>query len=166
MKLSVRHEFPCTVAEFWTAFWDAELDRRIQRGAGLVRSLTTERTEGTTRFLKYRYTPDKTLPAAVAKVLGTDKLVYDQELTFDGATQHLRWKVIPLIMPEKIASEGTFSVVASPGGCTRTVDGVIEVRIPLIGGRIEAAILQEVEASYASAAAITRAFVQEQKGNA
>jgi len=37
-----------------------------------VRSLTTERTEGTNHYYKYRYTPNKSLPGAVAKVLGTD----------------------------------------------------------------------------------------------
>ncbi len=159
MKLSVRHEFACTPDEYWQCFWDPALDAAMQARTGVQRTLLAERDDGKSRYGKYSYKPDKTLPTAAAKVLGTDRLTYEQENHFDPATQTLRWKVIPVVMADKIRAEGTATTRPTPAGCERTIEGIIEVKIPFLGGKIEQAIVDEVLKSYENAAATTRDFL-------
>lgn len=148
MKLQVRHNFACTPDEFWTLFWDPSYDQRLQQGSEVLRELLEEKEEGTRRRLRYRFTPKKTLPPAVAAVAGTDKLVYEQDNVFDRATGLLTWKVRPALVPDKVTAEGTFRVVPAGAGCERVAEGTIEVRVPFIGGRIEEAIVNDVKQGY------------------
>jgi len=73
----------------------------------------------------------------------------------------MHWKVIPSVMSDKVISEGTFHVRPAGSGCERVVDGNIEVRIMLIGGKVEQAIIQDVQAAYEMAAKISREFIAE-----
>ena len=54
-------------------------------------------------------------------------------------------------------------VRSAPEGCERVVDGKIEVRIMLIGGRLEQAIVSDVEAGYDQAAKVIRDIVAERR---
>lgn len=168
MKLQVRHAFACTPDEFWTLFWDPSYDGRLQKlaqakGADVAREVLSEREEGGKRYIRYRFTPKKTLPPAVAKITGTDRLIYEQDNMFDRASNILTWKVIPALVPDKITAQGTFRVVPTATGCERLVDGQIEVRITFIGGRIEQSIVNDVTAAYESATAVMNEMIAERR---
>lgn len=166
MKLTVRHTFPCTVAEFWEMFWEPAFDERMQAGTAVRRELLGDREEGQTRIQRFRFIPEKTLPGPIAKIAGTDRITYEQENRFDRAAHVLRWKVIPAILADKVTAQGEFTVRAVPEGCERLVDGVIEVRVPFVGGRIEQAILGDVAQAYEAAAQATRDYLQERRSRA
>jgi hypothetical protein len=163
VKLSVRHTFPCTPDEFWDIFWDPAFDARMQQGQTTLRELLEDREEGPVRIQRYRFTPNKTYPAPMVAAIGTDKISYDVDNRFDRSTKLLNWKVRPSVMSDKITAEGTFVVKPHPEGCERVVDGKIEVRIMLIGGRIEQAIVSDVEAGYEQAAKVVREIVAERR---
>lgn len=163
MKLLVRHTFPCTPDEFWQIFWDPAFDERMQQGQTALRELLEDREEGPVRIQRYRFTPNKTYPAPMVAAIGTDKISYETENRFDRGTKVLNWRVRPSVMPDKITAEGTFVVRPVPEGCERVVEGKIEVRIMLIGGRIEQAIVSDVEAGYEGAAKVVREIVAERR---
>jgi hypothetical protein len=161
VKLLVRHTFPCTVEAFWTMFWDPAYDQALQAGTSVVRELIDEHDEGPIKVQQYRFTPAKQLPGPIARLAGSEKFTYEQTNRFDPATGVMQWKVVPSLMPDKITAEGTFQLREVPEGCERTVEGKIEVRVPLVGGRIEAAIISDVETGYEGAAEITRQWHRE-----
>jgi hypothetical protein len=163
VKLLIRHTFPVPPEVFWDAFWDNDLDARMQKNTAVHRHLVAEREEGGQRITRYRFVPEKKLPGPVAKIAGTDRLTYEQENRFDPATKVLKWKVFPAILPDKVTAEGTFTVRPTSAGCERVVEGKIEVRVPLVGGRIEQAIVTDVEAAYDTAAEVTRSFIAEKQ---
>jgi hypothetical protein len=156
VKLSVRHTFPVAPEVFWELFWDPGYDERMQRGSTVTRTLIADKTEGRIRTQRYRMVPQKTLPAPVAKVAGTDRFTYEQENRCDLDAGTIRWKVFPAVMGDKVTAEGTFTVRACAGGCERVVDGVIEVRVMFVGGTVEQQIVKDVQAGYELAA---KAFV-------
>lgn len=160
MKLHVRHTFPCDPETFWKMYWDDEFDAMLQRGNTVQRELLEQRDEGGVVVRRVRFTPQRDLPAPAAKLLGSSKLVYEQESRFDPARSEMAWRVIPTILPGKLDARGTFVVRPIEGGCEQVVDGDIKVDVRFIGGQIEKAVVAEVEQSYQRTAEVAREWLR------
>ena len=148
MKLHVRHTFPCSMPTFWKMFWDEDFDRMLMEAAGVSRTTVWDRTEGDRRLWRMRFVPNQELPALVAKAVGTKKLVYEQDNNLHEASGVMDWEVFPAVVPDKVTSKGVMRVTESSRGVERLVEGQIDVRIPLVGSRIEKAIHKSVMSSY------------------
>ena len=161
MKLDIRHQFDCTPARFWEMYWDDELDAMLNEGSSFDRDVVDEREEGDVLIRRLRFTPHQELPAAGAALLGTAKLVYEQENRFDRSTNTLHWKVEPTILPGRLTAGGTVEVnPRGDQGCEQVVAGEIVVNVMMIGGRIEKAVVAEVEKSWNRTAEVCRAWLQ------
>ena len=163
MKLQVRHVFDCTPDEFWNLFWNPAYDVALQtlNGNEVMRELLEERDVQGKKYLRYRFTPKKTLPAPIAALAKTDRLIYEQDNVFDRASGLLTWKVRPSVVPEKVTAEGTFRVTPrASGGCERVVDGKIEVRVSFVGGKIEEAIVNDVTRAYEVATTVMNDMIK------
>jgi hypothetical protein len=159
VKLQARHAFDCTPARFWEMYWDDDFDAMLMTGATFTRELLEDTESNGVRTRRVRITPHQELPSAAAAILGTSKLVYDQENRFDLAKSEVAWRVIPTILPGKLDANGRFQVVATPRGCEQVVDGDITVNVRFVGGRIESAVIGEVEKSYSRTAEVSRAWL-------
>ena len=160
MKLDIRHTFPVTPDEFWAMFWDEEFERRNAQSATVLRELISERTDGQVRVQRWRYTSTRPVPAPMAKILGIDRISYEQDNRYDPVAKTLTWKVIPMAMADKVTAEGTFTV--RPIGttdCERIVSGTIEVRVMFVGSKVESMILDAVTSAYETGAAQVQAFI-------
>ncbi len=158
MKFSIEHRFACPPAMFWELFWDPEFDRRVDRAAGMRRTVVREWREGDLRCWLSRFEASAGGESAVAGVLGGGWLDYEQENRLDEACGTLEWKVIPGALPlgASLTAHGTMTVVPVETGCLRRVAGEVRVAAPLFGSAIEAAVCRRVEASYEQAAAVLR----------
>ena len=156
MKLLVRHTFDCTPERFWQMYWDPEFDAMMREQAAVSREVLEERREGDVLVRRLRITPERELPAAAATLLGTKKLVYEQENRWDERNNTLHWRVIPTILPGKLDAAGLFTVKAAPGGCEQVVEGDINVKVMFVGGQIEKFVVAEVGKSYDKTAASCR----------
>ena len=160
MKLFVRHTFDCTPERFWQMYWDPEFDAMLQKEAGVTRELLEERKEGDVVVRRLRVIPDRELPSAASAVIGTKKLVYEQENRWDERNGVLQWRILPTILPGKLDAKGSFRVNATPGGCEQLVEGDITVNVRFIGGQVEKAVVGEVEKSYERTAATCREWLR------
>ena len=160
MKLLTRHAFDCTPDRFWEMYWADDFDEMLMHGATFDRTVLSDNDEGDVRVRTVRITPHQELPSPAAALLGAPKLVYDQENRFDPAKGEIRWRVIPTILPGKLDAQGHFRIVATPTGCEQIVEGEIAVNVRFIGGRIEAAVVAEVEKSYARTAQVSREWLK------
>jgi hypothetical protein len=160
VKLDIRHTFPVTPDEFWAMFWDDEFERRNAQGSTMLREMLSEHMDGPIRVQRWRYTSTRPVPAPMAKLLGVDRISYEQDNRYDPVAKQLVWKVIPMAMADKVTAEGVFSV--RPIGktdCERIVSGTIEVRVMFVGGKVEQMILDAVTSAYETGAAQVRAFI-------
>ena len=66
-------------------------------------------------------------------------------------------------MKDRVTVKGATTMTATPEGCRRVVDGEITVRMRLVGGQIEKAVVAEFEKSMARAVDIARELIAEQK---
>jgi hypothetical protein len=142
-------------------YWDAAFDKALSEQSSVTRELIAEREEGDLMIRRLRFTPHKDLPRPVAKLLGTKKLIYEQENRWDRANSTMTWEVIPSILPGKLSAKGTFKVTQTATGCEQVVEGDIDVKVRLIGGRIEKTIVEEVRKSYDRTAVSCRKWLAE-----
>jgi hypothetical protein len=163
VRLSVRHSFSCTPSEFWALYWAPEFETRLRRGSTVAREVVEERQEGTVTVRRVRVTPQQELPGPAAAILGTKKLVYEQESRYDSARGVIDWQVVPSFLPGKLDAKGSIRVDPAPGGCVMVVDGNIDVHVRFVGGQIEKAVVAEVEKSYDRVATETKALLAERK---
>jgi hypothetical protein len=98
VKLDIRHTFPVTPDEFWAMFWDEEFERRNAQGSTVAREMLWERNEGAVRVQRWRYTSMRPVPPAMAKIVGVERVSYEQDNRYDPVTKQLTWKVIPMVM--------------------------------------------------------------------
>jgi len=153
------HEFQCAdPAAFWRCYFDEEHEARLDEALGLqAREVLEDTDDGTTRLLRYRVVPKRQIPGWLRAVTRAG-LEYDEESIFYKADNRIEISIRPALMPGRTRIESTYSVVAiEPGRVLRRCEGEIEMRIPVIGGRLERAIVRDMEASYEVAVPLTQA---------
>jgi hypothetical protein len=97
--------------------------------------------DGDTVLLQVRYLFQADLSASVTRVVDPSKLTWIEASTVDLAGHHTAC----VIRPDNYANllEGSYeaTIVASGSGSVRTVMGRIKVHVPLLGGKVEKAIV-------------------------
>lgn len=159
MKLNARHTFACTPERFWAIYWDPAFEDRLRQGSTVQREVLEQRDDGDVVYRRVRITPQRELPAAAAAIVGTKKLVYEQETRFEKSRGVVHWQVVPSFLPDKLDAKGQLRVEPAPGGCAIVIDGNIDVKVRFVGGQIEKAVVAEVEKSYDRLAAETRRWI-------
>lgn len=164
MKLHVRHTFACTPEQYWISFWEDEIEQR-KSGATKMRIETIEeRKEGDVTVLTQRYYSNISLPKMVAKIVGSDTLHYDQTSRIDETANQIRWEVVPPAVPDKVTAKGTVTIREIPGGIERVLDGVVEVRVPMVGGQIEKGIVEGITKGHEEDRDVRSAWLAERFG--
>jgi len=101
--------------------------------------------DGTTATLRIRFRFTGHLPGAVTAVIDHEKLTWVQETTHDLAAGTTTFRLVPDHYPDRLKASGTFRVVADGTGSRRIVTGELKVRAPLVGGKVEQAIVSGLE---------------------
>lgn len=161
MKIDVRHSYDCTPERFWEMYWDEGFDALLRRASAVQRELVEERREGEVVVRRLRFTPERELPSAMAAMIGSPRLTYEQENRWDRPASTLLWKVIPSFLPGRFDAAGKFEVRPTATGCEQVITGEVKVNVALVGGRIESAICSEIVESYAKTAAAGREWLRE-----
>ncbi|HUR78758.1 MAG TPA: DUF2505 family protein [Acidimicrobiales bacterium] len=110
--------------------------------------------------VRYRFTAE--LSAAVTAVVDPAKLTWVEESMLDRATHVTTWKIVADHYGNRLDCRGEFALREDGGGTVRRTDAEIKVRFPLVGGRVEKAIVagleQHAEAEQAAVEAYMTAF--------
>ena len=161
MNFELRHFFPCDSATLWSVIHDPAYQEAANQGVEIDRETLEDRTVAGVRTLRVRYKPRKPLPSPVARALGTDTLSYVMEQRWTlTPPQHMRWTLTPDVGAERVRCRGELKVHAlGDDECERLITGELTVSIPIVGGKIEQKVIEEVKASYVRSAATLREWV-------
>lgn len=105
----------------------------------------------------YRFVAD--LPAAALAVIDPAKLTWVEETTFDLAASTSRSRLLPDHYPDRLTASATGVFVGTGSGTTRTIDGDLAVRMPLVGGKVERAIVSGLREHLADEARLAVEFM-------
>jgi hypothetical protein len=93
--------------------------------------------------IRFRFTGQ--LPSAVTAVIDPDRLTWVQESEHDVAAGTGTFRLVPDHYPDRLRASGSWRCADDGDGARRVVRGELKVRAPLVGGRVEQAIVSGLE---------------------
>jgi hypothetical protein len=164
MHFDIAHEFDCDPDEFWTIFFDDAFNREVFSRIRSERQVLESQDDGRTLRRVIRVSLTRDVPAIVQKALD-GKLGYIERSTFDKQTKKYDLAIEVPAAGSRFRIGGGFQVdAAGAGRCRRTWAGDAQVKVPLIGGRIEQVIVDNMRKDFDSAAEVLRAWIAKRKG--
>ena len=142
MRFTARQDVPAPLAEVEDALLDPAFLARLAElpRLGRPRLLATE-TDGDVvrQQVRYRFSGD--LAPAVTAVVDPDKLTWVEDTTYDRRRHRGEHRIVPDHYRDRLRASYTTQLEEHGGGTRRLVEGDLRVRFPLVGGRVERAIV-------------------------
>jgi hypothetical protein len=107
---------------------------------GSAEVLRSER-DGDVVHLAVRYLFQAELSSAVTRVVDPDKLTWVEESTCDLVAHSTTCAIKPDNYANLLQGSYDATIVAAGSGSQRTITGQVKVRVPLLGGKVEKAIV-------------------------
>jgi hypothetical protein len=163
MKMDVRHELPAAAEVAWNELHsEAYVDAQRQETGTAGEVVFDETQSDGTRIRRTRITLGRELPSVAANLIGSKRLAYTLEEEVDSANHRVKWRVIIDRVSNKVKAAGIFALEPiSDSTCQRIVSGEIKVSVPLVGGRIERGIADELTKSYEATAVFACKWLSE-----
>lgn len=160
MRFEIRQEFrhgPRAVDEAYT---DPALYPTLVGlpNLGDIRVLSHER-DGDAAKLSIHCTFVREFSPMVAAAIDPSKLSWVQESVHDLAAGTTTFRFLPDNYADRFSAGGGTTIVANGDGSIRTLDGEVKVRAPLVGGKVEKAIVEGLEEYLVAEAALVDRFL-------
>jgi hypothetical protein len=108
--------------------------------------------------IRYRFTGE--LSSAVTAVVDRDRLTWVDEADYDLAAHRSEHRIVPDHYGSRLQAAYSSRLEADGAGATRRIaEGTVKVRMPLVGGRVERAIVSGLEEHADAEAALLARWV-------
>jgi len=164
-RLYVESDLPVDAATAWQLFDSPTFRERLDARARLHTEVVDEHSEGAVVRRTLRIRSLKELPGIAARALGTRYLTYDMSTRFDPARSRLEWSVRLPVLTDRVSVSGATRIEDRPHGSCRIVEGEVEIRLPVIGGRCERIVVSEFQRSMGAASTVARELILEARGD-
>jgi len=153
MRFRITQRFDAPLDDVETALLDPAFLERLGQlpKLGEPQVLDVEVTGETVRR-RIRYAFAGQLSSAVTAVVDPAKLTWVEDSTTDRRTHRTTFRILPDHYGDRLIAGGTFTLDAIGTRTQRVAEGDLRVRFPLVGGRVEKAIVSGME-EYAAAEA-------------
>ncbi|MCA9704798.1 MAG: DUF2505 domain-containing protein [Myxococcales bacterium] len=165
MEYRIEDTFDVSADRYWEMFFSEEYNAALWPALDIGWELLAfERTgEGaqTRIHREQRLTPRREVPKFLSKLV-SGAITYLEKNDYVAADGAMKTVTIPGFAADRIHTVGTYRVV--PLGaqqCKRVWEGVADCKIPLVGGKIEKHLVEEIRESYRRTTAFTRKWLAE-----
>ena len=160
MRFTIKQQFAAPLLDVESAYCSPDLLATLATlpkvgGAELL----DQRTEGDRVLQRVRYRFTGELNSAVTAVVDPRKLSWVEESELDRATHVTTWKIVPDHYGSRLSCRGEFRLSEHDGVTTRATDAEIKVHFPLVGGRVERAIVSGLEDHAAAEVGAVHAYL-------
>lgn len=167
MQYKIEDVFDVSADRYWDAFFSEEYSRALWPALEIdCKVLRLERKgEGAelTIVREQFLTPRREVPAIMAKFV-KGAISYTELNEFTARTNTMRTTTTPSFMADKIRTVGTYRLeILGPEKVNRVWDAEVSCSIPLLGGKIEKMLVDEVRESYRKATEFTRRWHAEHR---
>lgn len=160
-KMHIEDRFECSAKTFLELILDSTHDDAAMRAIGMKKELVEERETAKGKIEVVKMIPSSDLPSFMKRVVGGSNS-YVETREWDFEKMENRWSEKTGFAQDKVDIRGTFTIRPSgDGACTRTVEGDVTVRVPLIGKKIEAFIIDSTKESFRKTTAFTKRWLKE-----
>lgn len=145
MRFTIEQTFAGPLERVEAALVDPAYLERLSTLPKLGRPTLVHRVEAgdlVHQWVKYAFTGE--VNSAVRRVVDPARLTWVEESTLDRRTHVTTWRIVPDHYRNLLRSAGEFRLAPEPGDparTRRTTDAELKVSVPLVGGKVEAAIV-------------------------
>ncbi len=163
MEYRIEDTFDVSAERYWGFFFTQEYNAALWPALDIdweLLELTREGEGPTLRIHReQRLSPRREVPGFLKKIV-KGAITYVEKNDFVAADNVMRTVTIPGFAADRLRTEGTYSLVPQgPNKTVRVWEGICECRVPLIGGKIEKQLVEEVRESYRRATTFTRDWI-------
>lgn len=97
-----------------------------------------------TAVVRIRYKIDAKLPAQAARFIDPDDVAWVQETTWDLGARRADVRFLPVQAAGLIRASATIDVLTDGEDTVRELRGEFRVKIPLVGGKVEKAVVGDI----------------------
>ena len=166
MHFRIEQDFAGPLDAVENAFVDPALLDRIGDLPKLGRPelLSQDKTADTVhQRVRYRFAGD--LNSAARRVLDPTKLTWVEDSLLERRNHRTTWTIVPDNYGSRLACSGTFTLQArGPQTTRRVAEGDVRVSFPLVGSRVERAIVSGLAEHAHLEVAVVDAWMAEQSG--
>ena len=161
MHFRIEQHFPAGLDDVERAFTDPALLARMSSlpkvgGAELLDQ--HEDGDVLSQRIRYRFTGE--LNGAVTAVVDPEKLTWVEESRVDRASHVTTWTIVPDHYASRLSCSGTFKLESKGDDLTvRITEAEIKVHFPLVGGKVERAIVSGLVEHAAGEEQVVAAFL-------
>lgn len=144
MRFSVEHRFAAPLAAVEHAMTDPEFFAELRDLPGIeAPALLDRRDRPGSVELDVRYVFSGDLPSVARRVLGRGELAWVQRSTVDLERHRTEFTIVPESHADLLTCAGVYLLRpgSPPEHTVRTISGELRVRVPVLGGRAERAIV-------------------------
>ena len=163
MHFDLRQRIACPVDQVVAAFVDPQFYEALDSLPNLSRpEVLTHEIDGTTAHLRVRYRFTGNLSAAVRAAIDPNKLSWVDDSVHDLSAHRVTFRMLADHYADRFRCSGTYRFVPAGDGATdRYCDGELQVRMPLVGHRVEKAIVSGLRDHLDDEVAVVERFIRD-----
>jgi hypothetical protein len=164
MNFNFAHDFDIDVANYWKIFLSPEFNKEMFADLKMKKYEVVKQEDDGKRFHRVQVLePSTPIPGFLQSIVKSTG--YTEIDNLDWSTNVMDVVIETQMFKDRFAMGGKYAVTPLDGGkrCRREFRGEVKVSIPLIGGRIEKYMMEQLRDSYELAAATTRRWIGKQK---
>ena len=155
--IEIVQSFPCSADTLYALVIDPDFDAAMLGAMRMAFSLLEQVHHDTGFDVRLSMRPQRDLPGFVRKVIG-DRMEWLEERRWVHAQRGHDWEIRPQAARGRVSAQGIYRITAEgEGRCIRRLSGDFEVRLPVVGPRLEAFLVRQTEESFEASATFIRA---------
>jgi hypothetical protein len=165
IEYEIVDEFPTTPARYWEMFFSDAYNAELWKTLDIERQVVEFRREGEgdnqVIHRVQRLTPKRDVPSALRRLV-KDAVSYEERNVWRARDNCMEVVTIPNFFADKFTAKGTYRLVAmGDNKLQRIWKANCECRVPLVGGKVEEHVVEEVKRSYKATTIFTRKYIAE-----
>jgi hypothetical protein len=167
MNFSFVHEFDTDVKSYWKIFLSPDFNKDMFGELKMKKYEVIKQEDDGKKFHRVQtLEPTTPIPGFLQSIVKSTGYTEFDDL--DWSTNVMKVKIETAMFKDKFHMSGDYSVQPLGDGkrCKREFRGEVKVSMPLIGGKIEKYMMEQMRDSYEIAARVTRRWIEKAKAGA
>ncbi len=152
MDFSFDHHFEAPFDDIAEALLDEDYQRSLDGIGPLKKREVLEQVAKGGKVVRRTRCVLGTDLGAAKRFLGDAEPAWVEEATWHPSRGRWEWVIHPEVAADLLSSAGSIELHEDGDGTLRRVIGVVKVKVPLYGGRVENVIVKNLEQAYADEA--------------
>jgi len=164
MNFSFVHEFDIDPQAYWELFLSDAFNEDLFRELKVKSRTVVEQTDDSKTFHRVqKVEPSTPIPGFLQSLI--KDTAYTEIDTLDRSRGVMRIVIETAMFKDRFDMKGDYIVTPLDGGkrCRREFKGEVRVSVPLLGGKIEKYMMEQMRDSYEIATRVTREWIAKKK---